>query len=205
MRLRHPPGRAGRLWLDHRLALAERGADLLDKKRRVLAQEERRLRVLARQTADGWQSAAREAETWLNRAAILAGDEKLAMLAIQQPRAGVKVIMRSSMGVTFAAETEIDLGAEMVHASGGSAAADLAVVATRRAVVAAVDEAVAQSALKRVSRERLLTTRRQRAVERRWVPALSAAARSLEAALDELEREEATRAVWVRKRAESRS
>jgi V/A-type H+/Na+-transporting ATPase subunit D len=205
MRLRHPPGRAGRLWLDHRLALAERGADLLDKKRRVLAQEERRLRMLARQTAEAWRRAAREADTWLNRAAVIAGEEKLAMLAVQQPPAGVKVHLRSSMGVTFAAETEIDLGADTVNVSGGSAAADLAVVATRRAIVAAVDEAVAQSALRRVSAERLLTTRRQRAVERRWVPALSAAARRLEAALDELEREEATRALWVRKRTASRS
>jgi V/A-type H+-transporting ATPase subunit D len=205
MRLRHPPGRAGRLWLGHRLALAGRGADLLDKKRRVLAQEERRLSVLAREAADVWQAAAREAETWLNRAAVMAGDEKLAMLAVQHPPAQVRVHLRSSMGVTFAAETELDLGSDTMHASGGSAATDLALVATHRAVEAAVDDAAAHSALKRVSAERKLTMRRQRAVERRWIPALAVAAKALEAALDELEREEATRALWVRRRAQPRT
>lgn len=200
MRLRFPPGRAGRLWLDHRLGLARRGADLLDKKRRVLAQEERRLHVLARQTAVDWERAARDAETWLNRAAVMAGDEKLALLAAQHPPAQLTVRLHSSMGVTFVAETDLELGAEPQHPSGGSAAADLAVTAVRRAVESAVKDAVAQSALKRVSAERALTARRQRAVERRWVPALAAAANRLEAALDELEREEATRAVWVRRR-----
>lgn len=200
MRLRYPPGRAGRLWLDHRLGLARRGAELLDKKRRVLVQEERRLRVLARETAAVWEGAARDAETWLNRAAVMAGDAKLEMVAAQQPPARVRVRLRSSMGVTYAAGADLDLGPETVHASGGSAAADLAVVATRRAVESAVEDAVAQSALKQVSAERVLTARRQRAVERRWVPALAAAADRLEAALDELEREEATRALWVRKR-----
>jgi V/A-type H+-transporting ATPase subunit D len=200
VRLRHPPGRSGRLWLDHRLGLARRGADLLDKKRRVLVQEERRLRALARETAAVWERSARDAETWLNRAAVMAGDEKLAMLAAQHPAAQVAVHLRSSMGVIFAAETDLDLGAEPMHPSGGSAASDLAVVAVRRAVESAVKDAVAQSALKRVSAERALTARRQRAVERRWVPALATAADRLEAVLDELEREEATRALWVRKR-----
>ena len=51
MRLRHPAGRAGRMWLEHRVEVATRGASLLDRKRRALVQEHRRLRVLARQTA----------------------------------------------------------------------------------------------------------------------------------------------------------
>jgi V/A-type H+-transporting ATPase subunit D len=200
VRLRYPPGRSGRLWLDHRLELARRGADLLDKKRRVLAQEERRLRVLARQTAAAWEQDARDAETWLNRAAVMAGDEKLVLLAAQHPPAQLTIRLHSSMGVTFAAETDLDLGGEPQHPSGGSAAADLAVVAVRRAVGSAVRDAVAQSALKRVSVERALTARRQRAVEHRWLPALAGAAERLEQALGELEREEATRAVWVQKR-----
>jgi V/A-type H+-transporting ATPase subunit D len=200
VKLRHPPGRSGRLWLDHRLGLARRGADLLDKKRRVLVQEERRLRALVQETSAVWERAARDFETWLNRAAVMAGEEKLAMLAAQHPPAQVTVRLRSSMGVAFAAETDLDLGAEPLHPSGGSAAADFAVIAARRAVESAVKDAVAQSALRRVSAERALTGRRQRAVERRWVPALLAAAYRLEAALDELEREEATRAVWVGKR-----
>ena len=200
MRLRHPPGRAGRLWLGHRLAVAQRGVDLLDKKRRVLMQEERRLRVVARDTAAEWVHAAREAETWLNRAAIMAGEEKLSMLAAQHPAASVAVRWRSSMGVVFAAEADVDLGPVPADPSGGSAAADLAVSAYRRAVGPAVNEAAARSALTRISRERELTARRQRAVERRWVPALADAIARLDGVLDEVEREEATRALWVRTR-----
>lgn len=204
MRLRYPPGRSGRLWLDHRLELARRGADLLDKKGRVLAQEERRLSVLARQTAAAWEQDAREAETWLDRAAVMAGDEKLALLAAQHPPAELTIRLHSSMGVTFASETDLDLGPELQHPSGGSAAADLAVVAVRRAVGSAVKDAVAQSALKRVRAERSLTARRQRAVEHRWIPALAGATERLQAALGELEREEVTRAVWVQKRTRPR-
>lgn len=200
MRLRHPPGRAGRLWLGHRLAVAQRGVDLLDKKRRVLMQEERRLRVLARDTAAEWDRAAREAETWLNRAAIMAGEEKLSMLAAQHPAASVAVRWRSSMGVVFAAEADVDLGPIPAEPTGGSAAADLAVSAYRRAVGPAVNEAAARSALNRISHERELTARRQRAVERRWVPALAEAMARLDGMLDEVEREEATRALWVRSR-----
>jgi V/A-type H+/Na+-transporting ATPase subunit D len=200
MRLRHPPGRAGRLWLSHRLAVAQRGVDLLDKKRRVLSQEERRLRVLSRETAAEWDRDAREAQVWMNRAAIMAGEEKLTMLAAQHPAASVAIRWRSSMGVVFAAETEVQLGAVPGDPSGGSAAADLAVSAYRRAVGSAVKEAAASSALKRISRERDLTARRQRAVERRWVPALAEALARLDGVLDEMEREEATRALWVRTR-----
>lgn len=200
MRLRHPPGRAGRMWLGHRLAVAQRGVDLLDKKRRVLMQEERRLRVVARDAAAEWNHVAREAETWLNRAAIMAGEEKLSMLAAQHPAASVAVRWRSSMGVVFAAEADVDLGPVPADPSGGSAAADLAVSAYRRAVGPAVNEAAARSALSRISRERELTARRQRAVERRWVPALADAMARLDGVLDEVEREEATRALWVRTR-----
>lgn len=200
MRLRHPPGRAGRLWLQHRVEVASRGADLLDKKRRALVQEYRRLRVLAREAEAEWNRLALEAELWLNRTAVLAGEEKVAMLAEQHPRATVTVRWRSSMGVVFASEANVDLGASPGDASGGSAAADLAVDASRRAVDAAVKDAVARSALKRISSELALTARRQRALERRWLPALSVAQVQLNSALDELEREEATRSLWARRR-----
>ena len=42
-----PPGRAGRLWLQRRLQVARRGADLLDRKLRLLADELGRLRTLS--------------------------------------------------------------------------------------------------------------------------------------------------------------
>lgn len=201
MKVRHPPGRGGRLWLAHRIEVATTGADLLDKKRRALVQEERRLRVLARQTASAWADAAREAETWVNRAAVMAGEEKLSMLAASHQRAQVTIRWRSSMGVTFASEAHVELGGSVPVASGGSAAADAAIPASRHAVEAAVDDAVTQSALKRITAEVALTSRRHRALDRRWLPALRGAEARLSEELDELEREEATRSVWVSRRA----
>jgi V/A-type H+-transporting ATPase subunit D len=155
MRLRHPPGRSGRLWLKHRVEIATTGADLLDKKRRALVQEHRRLRVLAQKTAESWRDAA--------------------------------------------AEARVDLGPEPITAAGGSAAADQAVPAARRALEAAVQDAVTQSALRRIGDELAMTSRRQRALERRWLPALATAIARLNESLDELEREEATRSSWSRR------
>ena len=200
MKVRHPPGRAGRLWLQHRLTVAATGADLLDKKRRALVQEHRRLQVLARKTEAEWVSAAAEAETWVSRAAVMAGDEKLKLLQVAHAGADVTVRWRSSMGVAFASEAKVDFGSPPRMGQGGSAAADVAVPAARRAVKAAVEDAAAQSALKRIGGELAVTSRRQRALERRWLPALGAAATRLNETLDELEREEATRSLWVRNR-----
>lgn len=205
MRLRHPPGRAGRLWLQHRTQVATTGADLLDKKRQALVQEHRRLRALARDTKTGWATAATEAENWVNRVAVMAGEEKLSMLAAVHSRAEVTVRWRSSMGVAFASEAQVDLGPPPASALGGSAAADFAVLASRRAVEAAVQDAAAQSALRRISAELAITSRRQRALQRRWLPELTAAATLLSDALDELEREETTRSVWVAHRMERSS
>ncbi|HET9781124.1 MAG TPA: V-type ATP synthase subunit D [Candidatus Dormibacteraeota bacterium] len=200
MNVRHPPGRGGRLWLEHRLAVATSGADLLDRKRRALVQEHRRLRVLARETQTAWATAAGEAATWVNRAAVIAGDEKLAMLASVHPRADVTIRWRSSMGVAFASDARVDLGPAPPAVAGGSAASDLAIPAARRAVEAAVNDAVARSALQRIGAELTLTARRQRALERRWLPALNAAATRLSETLDELEREESVRTLWATRR-----
>ena len=188
------------MWLLHRQSVAQRGADLLDKKRRALVQEYRRLQVLARQTEAEWSQAATEAETWISRAAVIAGDEKLKLLEHSHGRAEVTLHWRSSMGVAFAAEAAVDFGSAAPAMLGGSAAADLAVPAARRAVEAAVNDAAAQSALRRIGAELAVTSRRQRALARRWLPALSLAIAGLNGMLDELEREEATRSLWVRTR-----
>jgi vacuolar-type H+-ATPase subunit D/Vma8 len=200
MRLRHPPGRSGRLWLRHRSEVASTGADLLDRKRRALVQEYRRLQVLARQKAEAWAEAARDADVWVSRLAVLAGDEQIAMLVTTRPAAQVTIRWRSQMGVVFASEAMLDLGPPPHTASSGSAAADLAVPASRRALQAAVDDAVMASAFRRVGHELSITSRRQRALERRWLPALAAESARLDEMLDELEREEATRSVWAKRR-----
>lgn len=198
MRLRHPPGRAGRIWIEHRLQVATRGVDLLDKKRRVLVQELRRLQVLARQTEQEWSLAAADLELWADRAAVMAGEGKLSMLAAKQPPADVSVRWRSSMGVAFASEAKVGTAVRPADSSGGSAASDAAIHAAERAVEAAVQDAAARSALALVGRELAVTARRQRSLERRWLPALTGALATLNAVLDEVEREEITRAVWIR-------
>lgn len=205
MRLRHPPGRAGRLWLQHRAQVATTGADLLDKKRRALVQEHRRLRAVVRDTETRFATASAEAETWVNRVAVMAGEAKLSMLATVHSRAEVTVRWRSSMGVAFASEAQVELGRPPRTAFGGSSAADLAVFASRQAVETAVQNAAAQSALRRIGAELAITSRRQRALERRWLPELTAAAKNLSDALDELEREEATRSAWVARRSKKPS
>jgi vacuolar-type H+-ATPase subunit D/Vma8 len=200
MRLRHPPGRSGRLWLRHRSEVATTGADLLDKKRRALIQEYRRLQVLARQSEDAWTEAGRDAELWVGRLAVLAGDLEVAMLAATRPDAQVSIRWRSQMGVVFASEAILDIGPPPITTSSGSAAADVAVPASRKALQAAVNDAVTKSAFRRVGDELSITSRRQRALERRWLPALAAASARLDGMLDELEREEATRSLWAKHR-----
>lgn len=141
----------------------------------------------------------------MDRLAVMAGEDEIALLGGAERPAEVAVRWRSAMGVTFAAEADVDMGPQPPTALGGSAAADLAVPAARRALQAAVDDAVAQSAYRRVGAELAITTQRQRALERRWLPALNAAAARLDEALDELEREEATRSAWAHRRGAGRS
>lgn len=200
MRLRHPPGRSGRLWLRHRSEVATSGADLLDKKRRALVQEYRRLQVLARESGEAWTEAGRDAELWVGRLAVLAGDQEIAMLVATRPDARVGIRWRSQMGVVFASEAILDIGPAPITTSSGSAAADVAVPASRKALQAAVNDAVMKSAFRRVRDELSITSRRQRALERRWLPALAAASARLDGMLDELEREEATRSLWAKHR-----
>lgn len=50
-----PPGRSGRLWLTRRVQVARRGADLLDRKLRILQAELDGRRAAAAQTAAEWE------------------------------------------------------------------------------------------------------------------------------------------------------
>ena len=76
-RPRVPPGRAGRLWLRGRLATAERGLDLLDRKLRILRREQERLRLLERRTGEELRRRCGDADRWLLRAALLGGQRGL--------------------------------------------------------------------------------------------------------------------------------
>lgn len=196
-RLRHPPGREGRLWLRRRLTTARRGADLLDRKLRILRREEQRFVALADRTRGDWELHCREAEQWLLKAAVVAGDQAVRpdpALAVAQ----VDVVWQAVMGVRYPASAAVR--APDPHPQppvAGTAARPAAAEAYRAAVQAAVAHAVAVAAAEVVSAEVATTRGRLRAIEDRWVPRLEQALQALELALDESERADAVRLRWA--------
>jgi V/A-type H+-transporting ATPase subunit D len=199
MALRIPPGRAGRLWVEHRLEVARRGADVLDQKRRALIRVERELDARLDDARTGWEDAAREAAGWLDRATVLSGPRHLRLALLHtNRRARARVRWRNSLGVVYPTACELDLPEGIdVAALGGSAALAVAAGAHRRALDAAARYAVLECAHARVSAELAATARRARAIERRWIPEHEAALERLQLSLDEVEREEAARTRWV--------
>jgi len=200
MKLRHPPGRAGRPWLTQRLAAARRGAELLDTKHRALMSERRRLEPLVAEALSAWADAARAAERALARAAVLGGERQIdiARRAAREDRAEVTVHWRAILGVTCPAGGEVDFSALPEPAALSASAALLTARQLHHgALEAAVQFAVLSGALRRVDHELRVTTRRRNAVERRWIPAHEAALADLELSLEELEREDATRVRWT--------
>ena len=198
MRLRTPPGRAGRPWLVHRLAVARRGADVLDQKRRGLLRERTRLVTIVGEARDTWEHAVREAEVWLQRALLISGQRSLELASFHVPeQAEVHLTWQRSLGVVYPSDAEVRLPPTPdLIAPGGSSALPIAASAYGRAVEAGARFAAARSALDRVETEFAATTRRLRALERRWIPAHEQALAALALELDETEREDAVRARW---------
>ena len=192
MKVRHPPGRAGRPWLAHRLEVARRGAELLAEKQRALLRERARLEPLAAQARSDWEQRAREAERWLARAAMLGGERQLnyAPATLAQLTIGWRTIL----GVRSPADAQLKLPPEreLVRA-GASAAVYSAATAHQRALEAAVNVGVVERALELIERDLRATTLRRVAIERRWIPAHERALAALELGLDEVEREDSAR------------
>lgn len=195
MRVRHPPGRAGRPWLAHRLEVARRGAALLDEKLLALAREQRRLAPRVGRARDEWERAAREARLSLQRAVVLDGRRALELFrSAATPAAEARLRQGSVLG------TAVPTEAQLTHvpraerdALGGSAALIAAAQAHRRALEAALRVASLEGAMRRIEEELRLTAVRRNAVERRWIPAHAEALRALEMTLEELEREDSAR------------
>lgn len=196
--LRVPPGRAGRLWLRHRLTVAERGVGLLEQKLRVLRTTGQRLSGTADDAERDWLTCAREAELWGLRAG-LSGGQRALRLAAARDRAEVRLPWLSVMGVRYPDEPGYeppDRGpgdgvivdnAAVVHAVG---AYDLA-------LRAAVRHAAASAAARVVQVELATTRQRQRALRKHWIPRLRAALADVELELEEQERAEAVRRRWA--------
>ena len=188
-RLAVPPGRAGRLWLVQRLAVANRAAVLLDRKLQVLTSELDRLRAAAEQTGAGWDAACRDAERWLLRAVLLGG-ERAVRLTGDVDRAEVTVWYTVTMGARHPAGAECVAG----RAEGWEGAAVAAArQAHRVALAAAVRHAAAAAAVAVVEAETNATRYRLRAVRDRWIPRLSQALADVEFSLEELERADTAR------------
>ena len=141
MRVRHPPGRAGQLWLTERLDLARRATDLLVQKERVLLREQRRLGVLQRRTKSAWETACRDAQTWVARAASVRG-RRVMTLAGRPGQAGVDLAWRNSMGAYYPIEVTCVLPDDRsLGGLTGTSTATEASRAHRRALECAVDHA----------------------------------------------------------------
>jgi V/A-type H+/Na+-transporting ATPase subunit D len=188
-RLAVPPGRAGRLWLQRRLEVARRGADLLDRKLRILQGELDRLRSTAAQTAAEWDRCQAEASTWLLRAALLGGQRAI-RLAAADGFADVTISYAVSMGVRYPAGATC---ATLPPAAWDSPALAAARRAHQAALVAAVRHAGAAEALRVIESEALATRHRLRAVRDRWIPRFEEALADVTFAIEEQERADAAR------------
>jgi V/A-type H+-transporting ATPase subunit D len=199
MRLRTPPGRAGRLWLRGRLAAAVNAADLLDHKRRELESELTRIRRILGRRTKAWQKAMADAQRWLGRIDLTAGGRALRMAAaLERTRAEVELQWRQTMGVRYPTDFRLDFpaGPPVLSLDGGTAVT-VASTFYRAAVQAAVAHAVARTAQERIQAELDRTIRRLRALKLRAIPAHRKALATLELQLDERDREEGVTARWA--------
>jgi len=179
-----PPGRAGRLWLEQRLQVARRGADLLDRKLRILQSELAERQDAAELTRQEWEQCCADAERLLLRAALLDGQRAI-RLAADPGTADVRVSYTVTMGVRHPSSATRAIPEPPMWT--GFALAE-ARNAHRAALGAAVAHAVASAALRVIEAETAVTRYRLRAVRDRWVPHLEQARAELIFALDELER-----------------
>ncbi|MCC5574813.1 V-type ATPase, D subunit [Microtetraspora sp. AC03309] len=193
MTLKVPPGRAGRLWLRHRLAALRRGLAVLDRKRRILRRERDRLTRLAARTGEEWEAACREADTWLLRVSLLGGRRAI-RLAGGGPLAEVRVEWIDAMGTSYPGRSAF-LPPSPVASPPPMVTAALvpAGAACLAALRAGVEHAVAAEAARIVTEEEAMTGRRIRALRDLLLPRLEEALAVVELALDEMERSDGAR------------
>jgi vacuolar-type H+-ATPase subunit D/Vma8 len=195
---RTPPGRAGRLRLRHSLDVAERGADLLEQKLRILRSEHQRL-LRAREAAErDWRDLLSEAESWLLRGLLLGGEQALDSAAAGIGAAEVTVHWTTSMGVRHPATVATSVPSRPPTAAAPTNTALVhAEAAYGRAVRAAAEYAAAHAAAELVGAEVISTRHRARALRRHWIPRLREALHQSDLALEQAEHEDSVRRRWV--------
>lgn len=196
--IRTRPGRAGRQHLLHRLAVAARGADLLEKKLRILRTEHQRLLQAEEACSTAWRERLREAETWLSRGLVLSGEHALYSAAAGLAPADVTVGWTASMGVRRPSGVSCTVPARAPSAATpGNTALVHAEAAYQQAVRAAADHACARTAARIVGAEVTGTSRRVRALRRHWIPRLQEALAHAAFALEQSEHEDSVRRRWA--------
>lgn len=180
-----PPGRAGRLLLDRKLAGARRAADLLDRKLRILQAELRELSDQAARTRHEWHLRCADADRRLLIAALLEG-ERAITLATGPRHADVRIDYAVTIGVRRPANGEYAPPPGPDPWAGPQVAQ--ARQAHQAALAAAVRHAVAAGAVRIVEAEVVATRFRLRAVKDRLIPHLEQARAEVMLAIDELER-----------------
>ncbi len=184
-----PPGRAGRLWLQRRLRIAERGAELLDRKLRILRAELDRRRDAATQAAADWDRCIADAERWLLRATLFGG-ERAVRVAADGRLADVTISYSTVMGVRYPSGTSCVIPEPATWDGPVLAGARQA---HRAALRAAVRHAAADEGLRLVEAETLATQYRLRAIRDRWIPRLEQALAEVTLAIEEQEIADAAR------------
>ncbi|CAM5538266.1 MULTISPECIES: V-type ATP synthase subunit D [Streptomyces] len=198
---RTPPGRAGRLRLRHGLDVAERGAELLEQKLRILRSEHQRLLRAEQEAARAWRELLAEAESWLLRGLLLGGEQALDSTAAGIGAAEVTVHWATSMGVRRPEAASLSVPARPSTAAAPTNTALVhAEAAYGRAVRAAAEYAAAHAAAQLVGAEVGSTGHRVRALRRHWIPRLREALDRSDLALEQAEREDGVRRRWAARR-----
>jgi V/A-type H+/Na+-transporting ATPase subunit D len=188
-RISVPPGRAGRLWVDRRLEAARRGAELLDRKLRILQAELDARSASAEQSRREWERCCAAADQWLLKAALLSGQRSI-RLAANGGAAQVRITYQVTAGVRHPASGACS---RPEPAAWAGLATGEARKAHQAALAAAVAHAADAAALRVIRAEAELTRYRLHAIKDRWVPRLEQARAEITFALEELEREDQAR------------
>lgn len=191
--VRVPPGRAGRLRLRRRLAVAEHGANLLDRKLQALLAEQGVRSAAARESERAWRTSVPAARTWLARGLSAGGRDALRQ-AVPAEEATAAVHDTVFMGVRYPDRAESGMPtAESAGLGAPSAALISARTAYEEAVRAAVRAAVDLAAERAVDGAVLTTRRQLRALRRHWIPRLREACAHLDFALEQSDFEDSVR------------
>lgn|SRR5512135_341292 len=190
------PGRAGRLRLRRQLAVANRGADLLQQRLQILRREEQRFQLLVERTEQEWARSCREAERWTLRAALSGGQRGLRQASPGVPvRAEVR--WSSTMGVSYPETVRCTIPEPPRTTAASGVATPEAQHAAAAALEAGARHAAAEAAVRILQAEVAATRRRLRAVTQRRIPELTRALAAVDVGLEEQEREDGARLRWA--------